>query len=153
MKRALIIALIFAVALMFAGLTAAQTNPQNTQTTGSPTTLPKTPNPTKPPAPGQAQPQQIHKQQIHKQQAQPKGEAITPSMKPKMIMGAVVSVDAVANTIVVKYKGADRTFAVDPTAQIMASGKTCKLADIRKDAKITVVYRKEGKGNVAIAIK
>jgi hypothetical protein len=146
MKRTLIIALSFAVALMFAGLTAAQTNPQNAQTNGSPTTLLKTP--TKPPMPAQTQPQHIHKQQ-----AQAKSAASTPSMKPKMIMGAVVSVDAVANTIVVNYKGVDRTFAVDPTAKIMVSGKACKLADIPKDAKITVVYRRDAKANVAIAIK
>ena len=73
--------------------------------------------------------------------------------KERMIKGTVVSVDAVANTIVVKYKDTDKTFTLDPAAKIMIAGKESQLADIQKDAKVTVVYKYDGKKRVALAIK
>jgi len=78
-----------------------------------------------------------------------------PADKPKVnkMMGSVVSVDAVANTLVVKGKKADETFGVDPAAKIMVAGKEIKLADLTKDTKVVVVYRMDGAKKIALMIR
>ena len=77
----------------------------------------------------------------------------TVAPKERMIVGTVVSVDAVANTFVVKYKDLDKTFTLDPAAKIMIAGAEGKLADLQKDAKVTVVYKYDGKKRIALAVK
>lgn len=121
MKKVMVLVLSIAVALAFASMVLAQSNPPRVvkdSTTTTTTTTTKTVAP-----------------------------------KERMIKGTVVSVDAVANTIVVKYKDSDKTFTLDPAAKIMIAGKESQLADIQKDAKVTVVYKYDGKKRVALAIK
>jgi len=71
----------------------------------------------------------------------------------KTFKGAVVSVDAIANSMVVKGKKAEMTFQVDPAAKIVIAKKECKLADIKTGIKVTVTYKVEGDKNIATAIK
>jgi hypothetical protein len=73
-------------------------------------------------------------------------------VKMKKMSGTVVSVDAVANTMVVKAKKNSVTFAIDPNAMIMWAGNTVKLADVPKDGKIVVMYKMDGKMRVATSI-
>jgi hypothetical protein len=139
MKRVMVIALSVAIALALVGLVAAQTTPP---TKPAPATAPATATPTQAP-----QVQKVQKPATAKPVATP------PAAKPKMITGTVVSVDAVANTIVLKYNKVDKTFTVDPAAKIMVAGQPAKLADIQKDAKVSIIYKIDGKNKVAIAIK
>jgi len=67
--------------------------------------------------------------------------------------GEVVSVDAVANTLTVKGKKADVTFAVSATAKITSGKKEVKLADITAGSKVAVTYMKDGATMTASAIK
>ena len=67
--------------------------------------------------------------------------------------GEVVSVDAVANTLTVKGKKADVTFAVSATAKITSGKKEVKLADITAGSKVAVSYTKEGTTMTASSIK
>lgn len=146
MKKVLVLVLSIAIALAFASMVIAQTNPPEKAPAVSKTTPPAQ---TTPPAatPNTAAP-------MAKPAVPAKAEAAKPAV-PKMrkLTGTVVSVDAVANTIVVKVKDAEKTFTLDPAAKIMVAGKEAKLADITKDAKVTVVYKFDGKKRVAVAIK
>jgi len=67
--------------------------------------------------------------------------------------GTVVLVDAIANTIVVKGKKAEETFQVEPTTSIIINKKELKLADIKKETKVIVVYKVEGDNKVAVEIR
>jgi len=75
------------------------------------------------------------------------------AVKTHTMKGSVVSVDAIANTIVVKGKKAEKTFEVDPTAKIVLNKKEVKLADVKKDAKVVVTYKVVDGKNVAVGIK
>jgi hypothetical protein len=57
------------------------------------------------------------------------------------IMGTVVSVDAIANTIIVKVKKAEDTISVESGAKIMSGKKEIALGDIKADAKVTVTCK------------
>ena len=74
-------------------------------------------------------------------------------VKTHTMKGAVVSVDAIANAIVVKGKKAEETFQVDPAAKIVINKKEVKLADIKKDTKVVVTYKVVDSKKVAVAIK
>lgn len=81
----------------------------------------------------------------------PKGKE---KMMPKtMMMGEVVSIDAVANTLVVKGKKGDVIFMIMPETKIMIAGKEAMLADVKKDSKVAVTYKWEGKKRVATTVK
>ena len=71
---------------------------------------------------------------------------------PTRCIGAVVSVDATANTLVVKDKKGEQTFQVDPAAKIMIDKKESKLANVTKDMKIAVSYKMMDGKKVATAI-
>jgi len=73
-------------------------------------------------------------------------------MKETKMMGMVASVDAVANTLVVKHKKSEITFHSMPMTKITIAGKEAKFADLKKDSKVTVTYKWEGKKRVATAI-
>lgn len=75
------------------------------------------------------------------------------SEKTHTMKGTVVSVDAIANAIVVKGKKAPETFQVDPAAKIVINKKEVKLADIKKDTKVKVTYKVVDGKKVAVAIK
>jgi hypothetical protein len=57
------------------------------------------------------------------------------------IMGSVVSVDAIANTIIVKVKKGEDTISVESGAKIMSGKKEIALGDIKADAKVTVTTK------------
>jgi hypothetical protein len=59
----------------------------------------------------------------------------------KTVVGTVVSVDAVANQIIVKTKKAEDTLSVEAGAKIMSGKKEIALADIKTDASVTVHYK------------
>jgi len=71
----------------------------------------------------------------------------------KTTAGTIVSIDAVANRLVMKGKKSEMTVQVAPTTKIMIAGKEAKLADIKKDSKVTITYKWEGKTRVATVIK
>jgi hypothetical protein len=81
----------------------------------------------------------------------PNAESVA-KIKMKKMTGTVVSVDALANTMVVKSKKDSVTFAIDPNAKIMWAGNTVKLADVPKDGKIVVMYKMDGKMRIATSI-
>ena len=69
-------------------------------------------------------------------------------------MGTVVSVDAIANTIIVTPMGqkkADDTLATTDKTVVMPKGKT--VADLKADDKVTVSYKTEDGKMVATQIK
>jgi hypothetical protein len=59
----------------------------------------------------------------------------------KTIIGTVVSVDAVANTIIVKVKKGEDTLSVEAGAKVMSGKKEIALADIKADASVTVTTK------------
>jgi hypothetical protein len=75
--------------------------------------------------------------------------------KEEVFRGTVVSVDAVANTIVVMNKKTNKeeTFQVDSKTKIQSAGKEAKLADIKKDQKVGVHYKVEGDKKIATLIR
>ena len=68
----------------------------------------------------------------------------------KSVMGTVVSVDAIANTIIVKAKKADDTISTTDKTVVMPKGKT--VADLKADDKVTVSYKTEDGKMVATKI-
>jgi nitrous oxidase accessory protein NosD len=60
--------------------------------------------------------------------------------------GKVVSVDAIANTIIIKTKKGEDTLGVDPAAKITEGKNTLALGDIKPDMHAVITYKKvEGK--------
>jgi hypothetical protein len=57
------------------------------------------------------------------------------------VMGSVVSVDAIANTIIVKVKKGEDTISVESGAKIMSGKKEIALGDIKADSKVTVTCK------------
>jgi hypothetical protein len=70
----------------------------------------------------------------------------------KVISGTVVSVDAVANTIIVKTKKAEDTLSVEAGAKILSGKKEVALADIKTDAPVTVKCKMVDGKKVAVSI-
>jgi pyruvate dehydrogenase E2 component (dihydrolipoamide acetyltransferase) len=85
-------------------------------------------------------------------------EAAAPAAKAgkkeavKTIMGKVVSVDAVANTIIVKVKKGEDTLSVEAGAKITSGKKEIALADIKADAAVTVKCKMVDGKKVAVSI-
>ena len=73
--------------------------------------------------------------------------------KSMNLKGAVVSTDAVGNTITVKGKKEDVTVSVPATAKITEGKKTVALADIAAGSKVTVKYTEENGTKTASSIK
>jgi hypothetical protein len=70
----------------------------------------------------------------------------------KSVSGTVVSVDAVANTIIVKTKKAEDTLSVEAGAKITSGKKEIALGDIKTDAAVTVKFKVADGKKVAVAI-
>jgi hypothetical protein len=84
--------------------------------------------------------------------AAPKAPKAAKKDAAKTAIGTVVSVDAVANTIIVKTKKAEDTISVDTTTKITSGKAKVALGDIKTDANVTVKYKVvEGK-KVAVSI-
>lgn len=89
--------------------------------------------------------------------AQTKAPAMKATTKPAAaksltFSGRVVSVDTVAMTVVVKGKKAEETFNVEPGTKVKVAGKTAKLADLKKDAWVKVMYKMKDGRRTATAI-
>jgi hypothetical protein len=69
-----------------------------------------------------------------------------------VVKGTVVSVDAIANTIVVKAKKGEETISVETGAKIMSGKKEIALGDIKADAKVAVTCKMVDGKNVATKI-
>ena len=67
--------------------------------------------------------------------------------------GIVVTIDAVGNTITVKGKKKQWTFAIPANAKIMQGRKPIVLMDIASGSKVTVRYFKDGDTLSASSIK
>lgn len=138
MKNILAILSVFII-LAFAGMVCAQVNP------------PQKDNPVQKSSSSQ-QTEITKTQTTQSTQSAPAAKAATTKPKPPMMVGTVVSVDSVANTIVVKGKKTDVTFDVDPAAKIMMGKKAVKLTELPKDTKVSVVYMMDGTKKVAKSI-
>ena len=75
------------------------------------------------------------------------------SKKEGIFKGKVTAVDLLTNSLFVQGKKSEETFQVAPTAKIEKDKKEGRLADIKKDEKVTVIYRVEGKRKIATRIK
>ncbi|HAJ78245.1 MAG TPA: hypothetical protein DCO75_00615 [Fibrobacteres bacterium] len=73
--------------------------------------------------------------------AAPKAEKTAKKEAVKTIAGKVVSVDAVANTIIVKVKKAEDTLSVEAGAKIVSGKKEITLGDITADASVTITFK------------
>jgi len=56
------------------------------------------------------------------------------------IMGSVISIDAVTNTIIVKEKKGEDTISVESGAKIVRGKKNITLGDMKTGSKATVIY-------------
>jgi Cu/Ag efflux protein CusF len=66
--------------------------------------------------------------------------------------GTIKSVDADKGTVTVTVDGKDMTCMVAKDCKITVAGKEAKIGDLKKDAKVTVTYKKDGDKIVASAI-
>lgn len=86
-----------------------------------------------------------------------KAEAPAPPTEAAPVSGEVVSVDAQANTVVVKdATGAEKTFSIDPAATISKDGTTLTLADLTAGTKVEVQSKSGPEGKLmatAITVK
>jgi hypothetical protein len=73
--------------------------------------------------------------------AAPKAEKAAKKEAVKKIMGTVVSVDAIANTIIVKVKKGEDTLSVESGAKITQGKKEITLGDIKADESVTVTCK------------
>jgi hypothetical protein len=89
--------------------------------------------------------------------AEEKGETATQEkaeMKAsaKMISGTLMSVDTMANTIMVKVKKTDDEFSVETGAKIMMGKKTIPLSELKTNAMIMVHYKMMDGKKVAVKL-
>lgn len=84
--------------------------------------------------------------------AAPKAEKPAKKEATSTISGTVVSVDAIANTIIVKVKKGEDTLAVEAGAKIKSGKKDVTLGEIAADSKVTVTCKKVDGKNVATTI-
>jgi hypothetical protein len=80
------------------------------------------------------------------QAAEPTTTTTTTTTKTKketstIIKGTVVSVDAIANTIIVKVKKGEDTLSVEAGAKIKSGKADIALGDIKADAKVAVTCK------------
>ena len=79
--------------------------------------------------------------------------AKTTTPAAKKAMGAVISVDAVANTLTIKSHKDTATYAISATAKITSGKKEVKLADITAGEHVSVTYTKDGATMTASSVK
>jgi len=70
----------------------------------------------------------------------------------KTLTGKLVSVDLVANTIVVKTKKAEDTLEVAPDAMIKKGKSTIAIGDLATDSHVTVTWKMESDKKMATKI-
>ena len=81
--------------------------------------------------------------------------AAAPAVKPArhQVTGNVVSVDAAANTVVVKGKKGDVTVMVNDKTKIMSGKEKKTLADIKAGDKVMAKYTEADGKNTAVQIE
>jgi|SRR5271157_1287121 hypothetical protein len=92
---------------------------------------------------------------IAQEAAAPKAEKPMKGAKKEAmstVTGTFVSVDAVANTIVVKVGKKDDTLAVDASAKVMSGKDTLQLSAIPADSKLTITTKMADGKKVATKI-
>ena len=73
---------------------------------------------------------------------------------PKIANGEIVSIDAIANIVIVKTRKAEDTLTViDKTVIKDAKGKVVALADLKAETRVSATYKVEDGKMIAIAIK
>ena len=75
------------------------------------------------------------------------------SQEGEVFKGTVTAIDLLTNSLYVKGKKSEETFRVDPQTRILINNKASKLSDIKKEQKVTVIYRVEGGNKVATVIR
>jgi pyruvate dehydrogenase E2 component (dihydrolipoamide acetyltransferase) len=70
----------------------------------------------------------------------------------KTVAGTIVSVDAIANTVIIKTKKAEDTLTVNDKTVIKAGGKVVALADLKAETKVGASYKMEEGKMVAVKI-
>jgi hypothetical protein len=75
-----------------------------------------------------------------------------PANGVKKVAGSIVSVDAIANIVIIKTKKGEDTMTVNEKTAITVGGKTVALADLKADTKVTVAYKMEEGKKVATKI-
>jgi hypothetical protein len=140
MKRILILGLTMVTALAFSAALAQETP----ATPVAPADTAKTV------APPAAQPAQDAPAAKPAEEAKPAESAKTAAMEK--VTGTVVSVDAAKGLLVVKAKDGETKFTVAKDAKIEIAGKAAQLKALKKNSKVTVQYKMEGKEKVAVAI-
>ena len=87
--------------------------------------------------------------------AAPAAEKAAPAKAPAKkeaavkVMGSIVSVDAIANTVIIKTKKAEDTLTVNDKTVIKVGGKVVALADLKADTKVKASYKMEDGKKVA----
>lgn len=67
----------------------------------------------------------------------------------KMVSGTISSVDAIANTVIIKTKKAEDTLTVNDKTVIKVGGKVVALADLKADTKVKASFKMEDGKKVA----
>ena len=81
-----------------------------------------------------------------------KTEKKAPKAKVVELKGTVVSVDAVANTVVIKTETGEETLNVEKSTKIGAGKKTVALADLKTDANVVCKVKDVDGKKVAVSI-
>jgi len=75
-----------------------------------------------------------------------------PKAKVVELKGTVVSVDAVANTVVVKTEAAEETLVIEKTTKIMSGKKAVALADLKAETAVVCKVKDVDGKKVAVSI-
>jgi hypothetical protein len=81
-----------------------------------------------------------------------KAEKKAPKAKVVELKGTVVSVDAVANTVVVKTETGEETLNVEKTTKILAGKKAVALADLKAETAVVCKVKDVDGKKVAVSI-
>jgi ABC-type Fe3+-hydroxamate transport system substrate-binding protein len=74
-------------------------------------------------------------------------------VKHEVMTGNVVSVDALANKVVVKDAKGEETIVASANTKVELGGKPAKIAELQTGEKVTVMYAMKGGKKVATDIK
>lgn len=74
-------------------------------------------------------------------------------VKVKQIAGEVAAVDAMANSMTVKGKMAEKVMTTDEKTVVKAEKKISSLSEIKIGDKVTVKYHEIGSNNIATSIE
>jgi hypothetical protein len=75
------------------------------------------------------------------------------AVKALKVVGSIVSVDAIANSLIVKTAKAEDTLSVETGAKILSANKAITLADLKTGEKVVVFYKTEEGKKVAVEVK